>query len=88
MTPAPHARKRPNITISQLEALRRLADPPGIPCRPADRGVMKALVTRGLAIWADEREDSLIISRNGRALIDTQYEALKKILPDTRSQSR
>jgi hypothetical protein len=88
MTPAPHARKRPNITISQLEALKVLHDHPDIEQRPGDRGVCKALVRRGLATWADEDESTIRITKNGVALITTQYDALKQILPDTRSQSR
>ena len=87
MTPAPHARKRPNITISMLEVLKKMSTTRQITFR-ADRNVMNGLVRRGLAFWSDEHEDRILITQNGIALIDTQYDALKQIIPNTRSQNR
>lgn len=82
--PTPHARKRPNLTISMLEALKRAYDEPAGMLR-TDRGVMKALVKRGLADFTPNKE-AIGITENGQLLIETQYEALKQVLPETRSQ--
>ena len=84
--PTPHARKRPNITISMLEALKAGYDDPfGIV--GGDRGVQKALVKRGLSFTSLDTKKSHI-TRNGELLIETQYEALKKVLPDHRTTAR
>jgi hypothetical protein len=84
MTPAPHARKRPNITIAQLQALKKLHNMPNRVGRPANFNVCQALVTRRLADWVNGFECIVAITSNGLALIETQYESLKTILEQKR----
>jgi len=81
--PAPHARKKPNLTISMLEALKHGDEDP-LGHVGGDRGVKKALVCRNLAAWHKD-ELTAYITEEGKLLIRTQYEALKKVLPDNRS---
>lgn len=83
--PTPHARKRPNLTIEQLEALKTATGESDGRIRSSS-GICRALFNRGLA-----RRDRLpkktyyYITDSGRLLIQTQYAALKAVLPETRT---
>lgn len=84
MTPTPHARKRPDITITMLEGLRlaTLSASGRVGC---DRGSGKGLERRGLAAWSSEI-GHYVITESGRMLIRTQYDALVQVLPETREK--
>ena len=77
MKPTPHARRRPNITLTMLEDLRLGAI--------SQKGIIggrsgNALRRRHLAGWSTELQ-KCVITASGRLLIRTQYEALKQVLP-------
>ncbi|HVS73126.1 MAG TPA: hypothetical protein VHQ47_17860 [Phycisphaerae bacterium] len=88
--PAPHARTKPDITLGMLEALKRGCETFGgiLRARGFDGCALtmaKCLFNRGLAerktYYGNRRE--YVVSDNGRMLIRTQYDALKKVLTDT-----
>jgi hypothetical protein len=85
--PSPHARRRPNLTISMLQALKAGFDHE-LGHVAGDRGVKKALVCRNLAAWhydGQGNETTAHITEQGKLLIQTQYESLKAVLPDNRT---
>ena len=75
----PYARKKPNITLNQLEALHAAAGRPEGEVF-AGNPTCRALVRRKLARFDDDRRAR--ISALGRILIGTQYKALKKVLQE------
>jgi hypothetical protein len=88
--PAPHARTKPDITLEMLEALKQAYDTAGGVLRSTETercsvSVAIRLTHRGLAVrhnyYGNRRWYT--ISDDGRMLIRTQYDALKKFLTDT-----
>jgi len=79
MIPHPHARKKPNITLDQLEALKRaldqhngfVYDTSGVCIALRNR---KLVMRIGPGCWP--------VTPAGRLLIQTQYEALKTVLTE------
>jgi hypothetical protein len=82
--PAPHARRKPDITLPMLEALKAADGSPSLIIE-APPGVRRSLIYRGLArtVRVDPAKTVTEISSEGSLLIRTQYDAIKKVLAGT-----
>jgi hypothetical protein len=76
--PTPHARKKPDITLNQLEVLNLIvAGKCGV---KLGGHAVRSLAKRGLI--AGRKTGNYYATNAGRLLIRTQYDALKRVLTE------